>query len=574
MAETLQLELWDYITLSVLVALSSAVGLYHVFQSKKAKVTKDFLVSSKELGLFPLIMSTMGTFFSAIGMLGFPLEIYMNGIVFGLIVFPLLIHIPIGTLLYLPVFYKLNRNTIFEYLELRFCKTIRIFTSLLLSIQTMLYTAVVMYAPALAINQVTGLHLWASIISIGIVCIIYTSMGGIKAVVWADMTQSLVIIAVILAIAIKGIVEAGGFNQLWKFLQEGHRAEIPIQSSPYSKYTMWTMILGNPIHLIGVMSVNQQYMQRFLSNPTLKKARMCFIGGSCAVSFAQLLVALTGIVMYAHYRNCDPLLSGKIKVRDQQMALFAIESLSFFKGLSGVFVAGVMCATLSTLSSTLNTLTAVTISDYVKTLKPNLPDTTSMKLSRILVVVYGLICIALVTLTANIGGVVQTTFGVIAITGGPTATIFTVGMLLPWVNYKGATFGFICSMILPLWAWIGSILNPSTHIHAPFNVEGCLNLTWTNSTLTSINEHIDRSILNQFYDIPSFWYSSWSLIVGLATSILYTFITGAQDPKTVDSDLLFPFMRKFGKQSQDKDETNGYIEQPLMLLYNSKSPEI
>ncbi|GAB6026992.1 hypothetical protein CHUAL_013658 [Chamberlinius hualienensis] len=111
-----------------------------------------------------------------------------------------------------------------------------------------------------------------------------------------------------------------------------------------------------------------------------------------------------------------------------------MESLSFFKRLSGVFVVGVMWATLSTLSLTLNTLTAVNISDYIKPLKPDISDVSLMKLSKVLVIVYGWICIALVTLAENIDGIVQATLRISGITGGPIVTIFTLGMLFPRVN--------------------------------------------------------------------------------------------------------------------------------------------
>ncbi|GAB6022601.1 hypothetical protein CHUAL_006699 [Chamberlinius hualienensis] len=569
----MQLEIWDYITLSALVILSSIIGLYHVFKSRTSKSTKDFLVASKDLGLFPLILSTMATFFSAIGMLGFPVEVYMNGLIFSFIIIPKLMHIPIAIFLYLPLFYKLNKNTIFEYLELRFSKTIRTFTSLLLFFHLMLFTAVVIYAPALAISQVTGLHLWASVTSIGFICVIYTSMGGLKAVVWADVTQSLVMIAVLLTVVIKGLTHVGGIHVAWDLLQKGNRTIIS-DSGSQSQYTIWTFVLANPTCLIGITTLNQQFMQRYLSNSSLKRAQLCYIGGQMAIGLAQILVILTGVAMYAHYHDCDPLLSGQIKVRDQQMALFAMESLSFFKGLSGVFVAGVMCATLSTLSSTLNALTAVTISDYIKPMKPHISDVALMKLSKVLVVVYGVVCITLVALAENIGGIVQETFGIGGIASGPVVTIFTLGMLFPWVNSKGATVGFMCAIVLPLWAWIGKLLTKAgANLHAPLNVDGCIdvNVTFTNYTFTPI---LNETGLHQFYSHHAFWYTNWSLGVGIVTALLYTFITGAQDPKKVDQDLLFFFMKKYGgKQSHHNndnkaDDIRDHVEEPLMLLRN------
>ncbi|GAB6027711.1 hypothetical protein CHUAL_001947 [Chamberlinius hualienensis] len=553
-----RLELWDYISMTTLVILSACVGLYHVFSARRSKDTTDFLVTSKELGMFPLILSSVATFFSAVGMIAFPSEAYLNGLSMALMIFPVIFIAPLGSHLYLPVFYKLNKSSIFEYLELRFCRPIRIITSLIFSTQTLLYTSCVMYVPALALNQVTGLHLWASVVTIGIVCIIYTSMGGIKAVVWADVVQCLIMVAILTMIIIKSAINVGGFGVIWDRIVAGKRDEIFIwSSSPYSRYSVPTMIIANPFHMLALLTISQPLMQRYLSNKSLKSAQKSYLGGAVGVGIGHAIIVVSGILMYAYYYNCDPVKSGKVKLRDQTMALFAVETLSFCNGLAGVFVAGVMSATLSTLSSMLNSLSSITLTDYIKPLKPDMSNECSMKISRLLVVVFGIVCMAMVTLAENLGGIVNAVFGISGVTGGPMLGVFTAGMLLPWINSKGAIIGFVTSMILPTWAWVGNILTSPASSHAPISVQGCTN-NWTaieNATIALP----ELSTLEQFYSVHAFWYDIWSLVMVLIVAMVVSKITGFQDIKQQDPDLYFPFIRKYIVKSE-KHASNNNLE--------------
>ncbi|GAB6027707.1 hypothetical protein CHUAL_001945 [Chamberlinius hualienensis] len=550
-----RLELWDYISMTTLIILSACVGLYHVFGARRSNDTTEFLVTSKELGFFPLIISSVATFISAIGMISFPSEPYLHGLSFALIIFPAIYISPLGSHLYLPVFYKLNKSSIFEYLELRFCREIRIFTSLIYSTHALLYTSCVMYVPALALNQVTGLHLWASVVTIGIVCIIYTSMGGIKAVVWADVVQCLIMFAILILIIAKSIINIGGFGVIWNRLVAGKRDKIFIwSSSPFSRYSFSTLIIANPFHMLSLLTISQPLMQRYLSNKTLKSAQKSYLGGAIGIGIGHVITVSAGILMYAYYYNCDPVKSGKVKLRDQAMALFAVETLSFCNGLAGVFVAGVMSATLSTLSSMLNSLSSITLTDYIKLLKPDMSNESSMKISRLLVVVYGILCMAMVTLAENLGGIANAIFGISGITRGPMLGVFTAGMLLPWINSKGAIIGFAVAMILPTWAWVGNILTSPASSHAPISIQGCSN-NWTaieNATIALP----ELSTLEQFYSIHAFWYDTWSLVIALIVALAVSKVTGFQDIKQQNPDLYFPFLRKYIVKSEKRESKN------------------
>ncbi|GAB6028000.1 hypothetical protein CHUAL_002227 [Chamberlinius hualienensis] len=548
MSAVSQLDIWDYVSLSVVVLASSSVGLYQVYSARKISDTNRFLITNSNTGLAPLILSTVSTYISAITLLGFPAEIYTNGLSFSIQVLANTISIPLGMYLFLPVVYNLHPTSVFEYVERRFGKVLSTFMTFTFIAEKIMICGIMIYAPSLALNQVTGIHLWASTIAIVVGAVIYTAMGGIKAVIWADAGQCIVMLGTFILIAIKGINDVGGLNVVWGRSKQGHRSDIFIwSSSPYSKYSFWTLAVGMSIHFTYSTTLNQFNMQRYLSNKTLKRAQINYAGAALCTSALFILLSLGGITMYAYYDNCDPLLSRQITRRDQLMVLFAMEILSFCPGLPGLFIGAIMCATLSSITSLLNSMTALTVKEIVY-FKPEMSGETTKKLSKILVVWFALLSIAAAIMADNFGGLIESAYSIEGIHGGASFVVYTIGMLLPWVHLKGVVVGFMCSTILPIWVTIGSKFVTIGIHQAPLSIENCVNMTYIHSL--NITQTTETSLLHYFYSIPAQWYISWCLVTGIAASLIASMVIGFQSPKNVDANLLFTFIRRYFKSKQ------------------------
>ncbi|GAB6024079.1 hypothetical protein CHUAL_008793 [Chamberlinius hualienensis] len=548
MVSKAQLDLWDYVTIALCVVLTSIPGVYYSVRRKKNAELKEFLAVNTKINFIPIILSAAATNLSAISILGLPPEAYNNGMSFIMWSFTTFLVIPMAVYLFIPVYFKINKSSIYEYLEMRFNTATRIFAALIMAIQVIFLTATGIYAPALAINQVTGLNLWVIVGVTGSASIIYTAIGGFKAVVWTDSFQFLVMTFAILLILIKGTVDVGGVNVIWERLVSGNRSQWLIWSeSPHSAYTVWVFIIANPFQKIGYMVLNQSMMQRYLSNSTLKKAQTSAAVVLCTVIVYATIEILIGFVIYASYYDCDPLLNGQLKKRDQIIALFSVQILAFAKGLSGIFIGGLLCASISTVSSNINSLAIITISDFVTPFKSDLSEKCLLRLSKILVVIFGCGCTALVALIEKQSGLMPVFFSVISLASSPVITLVFTAMLIPWVNTKGALVGFFASMILPLWAWIGKATSSIAVSHAPFSIEGCsTNFTMNvNQTLVFYSNNIEKTYLEQFYSCHPFWYTIWSLTVGILVSLIVSKLTGFEKISEVNPDLFFPFVRNF-----------------------------
>jgi len=196
-----QFSLIDYLVLSIVLLISSAIGLYYRLSGGRQKTSSEYLLADGAMAVAPVAFSLMASFMSAITLLGVTQENYTYGTQFVAINFAYLIATPVATHIFLPVFYRLRAVSVYHYLELRFGRLTRLLASMAFSLQMVLYMGIVLYAPALALSAVTGLHFEGAVIGIGLVCTFYSTLGGMKAVLMTDLFQSLLMFAAVFSVA-------------------------------------------------------------------------------------------------------------------------------------------------------------------------------------------------------------------------------------------------------------------------------------------------------------------------------------------------------------------------------------
>ncbi|KFM59742.1 Sodium-coupled monocarboxylate transporter 1, partial [Stegodyphus mimosarum] len=359
----------DYILFALMLLISAAIGIYFRFSGGKQKTTDEYLLAGKNMAILPVAFSLMASFLSAITVIGMPAEMYR----FGLYLAYLNVGFAVGTVLSayvsVPVFFEMQASTAYEYLERRFGKCARTFCSLAFVVQMILYMSVVLYAPALALSAVTNLSTWLSVISIGVVCTFYCTLGGMKAVLWTDVFQALLMYLGIFAVLIKGIIDLGGVSNVYRIANEGGRLTIPgFEVDPEVRYTVWNLLMQGIILSMSAFGGNQVQIQRLLTVKNLSRSRTAlYVSIPMGVSF-HLLNCLAGIVIYANFYNCDPMTAPNkpISSADQLMPYYIMSALGQYPGLPGVCICGIFSASLSTVSSAVNSLAAVTMEDLVR----------------------------------------------------------------------------------------------------------------------------------------------------------------------------------------------------------------
>ncbi|KAI0224226.1 Sodium-coupled monocarboxylate transporter 1 [Lamellibrachia satsuma] len=266
------------------------------------------------------------------------------------------------------------------------------------------------------------------------------------------------------------------------------------------------------------------------------------------------ICSLCGFVVYAQYRNCDPLTRPNPIKKDQLLPLYVIEHLDY-PCVPGLFTASVFSGALSSISSGLNALAAVALQDMVRPYcLPRMKESTAANMSKGIAIGFGALMILLTYVASHLGGVIQAVFGVFGMISGPILGLFVLAMTNPWSNTKGAYGGFLSGLVATSWLAIGAfIYNPYVY-KPPVSLSECPidNVTYVtpmylndSTTTPGTSRPEERAGYLGFYEISYVWYSLFAVIVVNVVGTIVSLLTGAADPKTVDPRLLTPVVESF-----------------------------
>uniref|UniRef100_A0A8C2DK38 Solute carrier family 5 member 12 n=1 Tax=Cyprinus carpio TaxID=7962 RepID=A0A8C2DK38_CYPCA len=485
-------QVGDYAVFAALFVVSSGIGVFFAIKERKKASSKEFLVGGRQMSCGPVALSLTASFMSAVTVIGAPSDVYRYGasyVIFG-VAYTFVVFLTAE--LFLPVFYRSGITSTYEYLELRFCKLVRVAATLIYIIQTILYTGVVVYAPALALNQVTGFDLWGSIFATGIVCTFYCTL-----VSDAEFRPELI-------------------KCEWNYIYD-----------------------TNYDYLFRIV---QSFMVTLYLRPLFcflcLRALYLNLLGLWIILFCAVV---SGLIMYTFYSRCDPWSAGSVSAPDQLMPYFVMEILGAFPGLPGLFVACAFSGTLSTVAASINALATVTYEDFVSQCYRDLSNRAANWISKALCVVFGVTCTTMAVAASYMGGIVQAALSIHGMCGGPMLGLFSLGILFPVTNLKGAVGGLIVGITLSFWVGVGAFIYPAPSNNTrplELSTAGCnFNLTADGSNQTSVSVSALTSdrywLADSWYSMSYLYYSAVGFIGTVAAGLLITLLTGPMDPKKI-----------------------------------------
>ncbi|XP_065340300.1 sodium-coupled monocarboxylate transporter 2-like [Cloeon dipterum] len=545
----------DYAVFGGMLMFSAAIGVYFAFFAKrKQNTTNEYLMGSKSLGIFPISMSLIASYISGISLLGIPAEMYSFGSQYWIVIISEALVSLTMAVAFIPVFYGLNITSSYEYLRLRFNQPVRLMGSIIFMIKMMLYIPNVIYMPALAFNQVTGINIHYITPVVCLVCIFYTTLGGLKAVVWTDTLQTVLMFLGVIVVMVLGTIQVGGVGVVIERTTKGDRLEFfNFDPDPTARHTVWTLTFGNYFNWLAACAVNQAMVQRCLAMPSVKQANKAILILTFGILSIVSMCCYTGLVVFAAFHDCDPITRKLVGKSDQILPYYVTQISKYVPGLPGLFVAGVFSAALSSMSTGLNSITAVFYEDFVKpSVKKPWSEAKASFVMKVVVVIVGTVCVGNVFLVEKLGAIIQVVKSLSGITAGALLGTFSMGLFFPWINSAGALAGGISSILLVSWISFGTQLNIAagriTFPKKPLSVEGCsaaelagLNL---NQTIFYSATQTDQEVFYLFR-ISYLWYTVIGVSTALSVALVVSFATGANKPSDMDPRLLSPVIRRF-----------------------------
>ncbi|XP_056132817.1 sodium/iodide cotransporter [Lampris incognitus] len=542
----------DYAVFAAMLLVSMAIGLFQALRKSPGGTSvDDFFTGGRSLPAVPVGLSLCASFMSAVQVLGVPAEAYRYGLKFLYMCLGQSINSLMTAYLFLPVFYRLGITSTNQYLRMRFGRKMQLLGSVQFLVATILYTGIVIYAPALILNQATGLNMWVSLFSTGIICTVYTTLGGMKAVIWTDVFQIVVMLSGFLAIFIHGTVLVGGPALVLEIAHNGSRINFnDFDFDPRRRYTFWSLSVGGTLVWLSMYGVNQAQVQRYISCRSEGQAQWALFVNQVGLCFVVSSAATCGIVMFAYYINCDPLMSGKISAPDQYMPYLVLEIFKNHPGFPGLFLACAYSGTLSTASTSINAMAAVTMEDLLKPHLKNMSQKKLILISKGLSFLYGIGCITVAALSSLLDwGVLQGSFTIMGVVSGPLLGVFILGMFFPVTNRPGVFSGVSVGFCISLWLAIGSTLYPPSQetmgvLPIPAGKCGPTNITvismGADGPIIVANPHPNHhGVLQNLYSMSYLYFGAVATSSVVLVGLLVSYVTGPTKRNTIGDGLLW-----------------------------------
>ena len=438
---------WSVLAFYLIAMLG--MGIYFMRRENGAD---DFFKGGGRIPWWAAGISIYATMLSAITYMAIPAKAYATDWTY----YPMLWMIPIVGFpviwYYLPYFRRSKAASAYAILEERFNAATRLMASALFCVFMVARMALVLYLPSLALTAVTGIDIYLCIVLMGLVTIIYCTMGGVEAVIWGDVIQGCILVggAIFAALYLWGNTE-GGFSGAWQLAVDNDKLRLFVWSWDYRRVTFWVAILGGGIanNLISYTS-DQTVIQRYMTTKDEKSAgRSILVNGFMSV-FISVAFYFIGTGLYTFYKTHPQSLDITMQQGDAIFPYFMMSQMP--AGIAGLLIAAIFAATMSTISSNINSVSTAFSVDFVQRFRPSIKDSALLRVARWTCIVSGMmgLGIALLMATWDITSLLDYFNTILGLLTSGLGGLFVMAVFIPRIKGWSALTGFIVGEVVVL----------------------------------------------------------------------------------------------------------------------------
>ncbi len=445
--------------------------------ARKMKSTDDFFKAGGRIPWWAAGLSIFGTQLSAMTFIAVPAKAYATDWTLLVGQFSILLVAPFIIAWFLPFYRRLNVTTAYEYLERRFHVATRCFGSVLFICLQLARIGIVLFLPSLVLSIVTGMGVTSCILLMGILCLIYSTSGGMEAVVWTDVTQ--VIILLVGAVACLVVVPMkidGGWNAMVAAADAADKFKFFDFRLDFASTAFFVVVLGTITQNFISYGTDQSVIQRYLTTADEKESRRSIWTNAILAIPASFLFFGLGAALYAYYSLNPTLLDPMMEKPEAILPLFLVENLPV--GLSGLVIAAIFAASMSSVDSAMNSVSAAVTTDFYQRFRTSATAQSSLRVARIATFAVGILGISLALLFAHTD--VQSIWDQFAfflgLFGGALAGLFVLGIFTRRANATGAAVGLVASAALQWFLTTNGLV--SSWFFAFTGIASCVSIGW------------------------------------------------------------------------------------------------
>jgi SSS family solute:Na+ symporter len=464
---------------TIVIVYLLAVAAFGIYTSGKQTSTKDYFLGSKNIPWWAACFSVVATETSTLTFISIPGLAYISNMNFLQLALGFLVGRIVVAMVFIPRYYNGNMETAYQFLGNRFGNPMRKYASITFIFLRIFADGVRLFTTAIPIKFITGLSYFECILIVGLITVVYSYIGGIKAVIWTDVIQMFVyfIGAVVSMIVIYNLLP-NGWTDVVQYATPTDKFQMFNFTMPGSFTEMFTGgygliggLIGGAFLAMASHGTDQLIVQRLLTCKDKRSSQKAVILSGVIVFFQFAIFLIIGIMLFALYEGADfktlTMNSMNLTKSDEIFPMFIVKSLPI--GLAGLIVAGLLSASMSTLSSTFNSLASTTILDLLQGRKfLNTPE-AELKYSKLATIFWAFVIMGTGLLfQSETNPAVDFALKIQSLIYGGLLGVFLLGMVYAKAKLKDAIISYTFAII------ILSLL----FILPKFGIMPAINLTW------------------------------------------------------------------------------------------------
>src|SRR5947208_5364274 len=440
----------DKFDFAIIALYLVGITLFGLRFRKRQRSLRDYFLADRSIPWWSIALSILAAETSTLTIISIPGLAYDTNFTFLQVVLGYLAGRVIISFVLLPHYFRGDLYTAYELIERRFGRNLRSLTAGLFLITRAAAEGVRVYAVSIVVGIALGTGEIASIAIITALTLIYTFEGGLAAVIWTDVVQTVIYVGGTLVglftiihlvpggwIAIQNVAAAAG-----KF----HAFDFSLNF--WKPYTFWAGLIGGAFLTTASHGTDQLIVARLLAARNQRQSVTALLSSGVAILFQFALFLLVGVMLFAFYHAP----SAQFGKPDRIYPTFIVTQMPH--GLSGLLIAAILAAAMSNLSAALNSLSSSSIIDFYLRRRQALDEKQRIRISRLATLFWALVLFGLAVYSLNsTGRVIEVGLQIASIAYGALLGVFLLGVLTRRANQNGAILGMMCGFVSELYLW-------------------------------------------------------------------------------------------------------------------------
>jgi SSS family solute:Na+ symporter len=442
------------IDFAIIALYLAGITLFGLRFRKKQRSLRDYFLAGRDIPWWAIALSIVAAETSTLTIISIPGLAYDTNLTFLQVVMGYVVGRVVISFVLLPHYFRGDLYTAYELIERRFGRGLRSLTAGLFLLTRAAAEGVRVYAVAIVVSIALGTGEIASIAIITALTVVYTFEGGLAAVIWTDVVQTVIYVGGTLVglLTIAHLVP-GGWPAIHVAAASAGKLQVfNFSTSIWVPYTFWAGVVGGAFLTTASHGTDQLIVQRLLAARGQKQSVTALLSSGAAILFQFALFLIVGIMLWAYYR----VPSATFGKPDRIYPTFIVTHMPH--GISGLLIAAILAAAMSNLSAALNALSSTTILDFYARLRPQADERHKMRLSRLATVLWALVLFGLAVLALHrVGRVVEVGLQIASVAYGALLGVFLLGVLTRRTNQRGAMIGMVFGFAIELYLWTTKI---------------------------------------------------------------------------------------------------------------------